>query len=209
LPQELLTLEDATSPQGEALRALRSQLMLRWFGPAIEQHTLAVLSPDGGDGRSHLCASLAVLIAQMEEDVLVLDADLRRPRMHRLFGVDNSVGLSGWLNSADGAPQVHGARGYEHLHVLPAGPTASHPNELLGRRRFGLLLEQLARRYSFILVDTPPAMQCAEALTIAVRSSGCLLLARRHRTRLADTREVADTLSKHGVSVVGGVINEY
>jgi chain length determinant protein tyrosine kinase EpsG len=209
VPKELSSLADATSSTGEALRALRSQLMLRWFGPAIEQHTLAVVSPDARDGRSHICAALSMLIAQMDEDVLLLDADLRRPRLHELFGIDNTIGLSAWLRAPGDRPQVYGVAGQEHLHLLPAGPPVRNPNELIGHRRFGLLLESLAQRYSFILIDTPPAMLYAEALTIAVRSSGCLLLTRRHRSRLADAQEVAGTLTKHGVEMVGAVINDY
>lgn len=201
-------LSDVRSDLGEVLRAVRSQLVLRWFGEEIEQHTLAIISPDHGDGRSFICSRLAMLIAQLDEDVLVVDADLRRPKMHEIFSVDNSEGVSAWLQNPLGRPRIHAAHGYEHLHVLPAGQLAPNPHELLTRRHFGLLLESLAQRYTYVLVDTPPARTCGEALTIAVRASGCLLVARKHRTRLADAHQVASALTKHGVEVLGAVVNE-
>lgn len=201
-------LSDVQSDQGEVLRAVRSQLVLRWFGEDIEQHTLAIVSPDHGDGRTFICSRLAMLIAQLDEDVLVIDADLRRPKLHEIFGVDNSEGVSAWLHNPLARPRIHAAAGIEHLHVLPAGPMASNPHELLTRRHFGLLLESLAQRYTYILVDTPPARTCGEALTIAVRASGCLLVARKHRTRLADAHEVSSALTKHGVEILGAVVNE-
>lgn len=196
------------SDQGEVLRAVRSQLVLRWFGEEIERHTLAIVSSDHGDGRTFICSQLAILIAQLDEDVLVIDADLRRPRMHQIFGVDNSEGVSAWLQNPLGRPRIHAATGVEHLHVLPAGQMAPNPHELLTRRHFGLLLELLAQRYTYVLIDTPPARTCGEALTIAVRASGCLLVARKHRTRLADAHDVATALTKHGVEVLGAVVNE-
>lgn len=207
-PDGLDMLSDVRSDQGEVLRAVRSQLVLRWFGEEIERHTLAIVSPDHGDGRTFICSRLAMLIAQLDEDVLVVDADLRRPKMHEIFGVDNSEGVSAWLQNPLGRPRVHAAPGIEHLHVLPAGQMAPNPHELLTRRHFGLLLELLAQRYNYVLVDTPPARTCGEALTIAVRASGCLLVARKHRTRLADAHEVASALTKHGVEVLGAVVNE-
>lgn len=207
-PDGLEALSDVRSDQGEVLRAVRSQLVLRWFGEDIERHTLAVVSPDHGDGRTFICSRLAMLIAQLDEDVLIVDADLRRPRMHEIFEVDNSEGVSAWLQNPLGKPRIHAAAGIEHLHVLPAGPIASNPHELLTRRHFGLLLESLAHRYNYVLVDTPPARTCGEALTIAVRASGCLLVARKHRTRLADAQEVAGALTKHGVEVLGAIVNE-
>lgn len=208
LPRELGELQDSMSESGETLRSARSQLMLRWFGEDIEQHTLAIISPDRGDGRTFICAALATLIAQLDEDVLVVDADLRRPRLHQLLQVDNSSGLSTWLAEPGGRPTVYAAPGLERLHVLPAGPVPPNPAELLTRRHFALLLRSLAQRYPFVLIDTPPAMSCGEALTVAVRSSGCLLVTRRDRSRVVDTQELAEALNKHGVELVGAIVND-
>jgi chain length determinant protein tyrosine kinase EpsG len=194
--------------QNEVMRSLRSQLVLRWFGNEPEQRTLAVLSRDGGEGRSHVCAHLALMLAQMDEDTLIIDADLRKPSLHRLFSIDSPNGLGDYLaRDIDRAP-IHAVAGHPRLHLLPAGPSRPDALPLLERRPFAQLLAALSRRYAFILIDTPPAAQFSEAMTVAVRSSGCLLVMRRHRTRLSDAQRLADELGRHSVEVLGAVINE-
>jgi len=199
----------ALPQQAEVLRAVRSQLVLRWFGPDVEQHTLAIVSLTHGDGRTHICAGLGALMAQMEEDTLLIDADLRRPRLHEIFQVDNRVGLSNYLRRETRRPPIRAVPGVNHLHVMPAGPAAADAHELVSRRQFGLMLEAIAGRYGFILIDTPAAATCSEALTIAVRSSGCLLVTRKHKTRLAEAQDFAAALTKHSVEVLGAVINDH
>ncbi len=195
-------------PQGEVLRSVRSQLMLRWFGSEPEQRTLAIVSHGEGEGRTHVCANLAVLLSQMDEDTLVIDADLRKPAMHTFFNVDNHTGLSSYLSQQVARAPIRAVRGKPRLHVLPAGP--AHPDglALLERRQFGLLLGKLVQRYAFVLIDTPPAAHHSEAITAAVRASGCLLVTRRNRTRLVDVQRLADQLGRHSVEVLGAVINE-
>ncbi len=197
------------SAQAEVLRAVRSQLVLRWFGGDPEQRTLAIVSPEQRDGRTRVCAGLGVLLSQLDEDALVIDADLRHPCMHEVFGLPNEFGLSTVLSGRHGTPSVQRVAGIDNLHVLTAGPAVPNPRELLMKRQFGLLLEALAERYAFIVIDTPPAGLGSEALTTAVRSSGCLLVARKHRSRMADVQRLAGTLAEHSVEVLGAVINDY
>ena len=192
----------------EVLRAVRSQLLLRWFGPAPEQRTLAVLSPGRGEGRSHLCAGLGRLLAQLDEDTLLIDADLRKPGLHTSFGMDNRVGLAQYLRREVARAPIRAVPGHGRLHLLPAGQAGPEAQALVERRDFAMLLGTLARRYAFVLIDTPPAGEYSESLTAAVRSSGCLLVSRRHRTRLADAKRLADQLAQHGVEVQGAVLND-
>lgn len=194
--------------QGEVLRAVRSQLLLRWFGSGPEQRTLAIVSHGEGEGRSHVCAHLAMQLAQMDEDTLVIDADLRKPSLHAFFGVDNRSGLADYLSRDVARAPIRAVPGRPRLHLLPAGSAKPDAQALLERRQFGLLLGTLAQRYAFVLIDTPPAAQYGEALTAAVRASGCLLVTRRNRTRMADAQRLADQLTRHSVEVLGAVINE-
>lgn len=198
----------AGTRQDEVMRSVRSQLLLRWFGAEPEQRTLAIVSHGRGEGRSHVCAELGRLLAQMDEDTLIVDADLRAPTLHERFGIDNRTGLSSYLSHEVLRAPVRAVRGTPRLHVLPAGPSKPEGTALLERRDFAVLLGNLARRYAFVLVDTPPAAQFPEAMTVAVRSSGALMVTRRHRTRVADAQRVADALARHGVEVLGAVINE-
>jgi receptor protein-tyrosine kinase len=192
----------------EALVAVRSQLVHRWFGEDPEQRALAIVSTDRGDGRSYVCSRLARLFADLDEDTLLIDADLRRPSLHTIFGADNSVGLSSYLQGQIAQPPVRAVPGVPFLHLLTAGPAVEQPHRLIARNEFGRLLEHLAPQFRAIFIDTPPAAEGADAVTVALRASGALLVVRRNAARLADQRELAQRLTDSTVEVVGAVINE-
>jgi len=195
--------------QGEALRALRSQLLLRWFSGEAERRTLAVVSADRGDGRSVLAANLAVAFSQLGESTLLIDADMRHPTQHALFSLDNRVGLSAILSHRADLDAAEPIPAFENLFVLPTGAVPPNPQELLSRPQFAQLLEQAAARFEVVLIDTPSTNQYADAQTIAVRASGALLVTRKHRTRLRDADALAQTLTRLSAHMVGAVINEF
>jgi len=192
----------------EALVAVRSQLVHRWFGDDPEQRALAVVSTDHGDGRSYVCSRLARLFADLDEDTLLIDADLRRPSLHQIFGADNSVGLSSYLLGQVAQPPVRAVPGIPFLHLLTAGPLVDQPHRLIARNEFGRLLERLTPQFRAIFIDTPPAIEGADSVTIALRASGALLVVRRHSARLSDQQEFARRLTDSTVEIVGAVINE-
>jgi chain length determinant protein tyrosine kinase EpsG len=192
----------------ETLLAVRAQLVHRWFGNDPEQRTLAVVSPDGGDGRSWVSANLGRLFAELEDETLLIDANLKRPTLHQFFGVNNREGLSTFLEGRAAQPPIRAVPGIAHLHLLPAGPAVSEPHKLIARRAFGLMLERLAEHYSAIFVDTPAASAGGDALTLALRCSGALLVVRRDHTRLSDVATLRDRLQQMTVEVIGAVINE-
>jgi len=199
---------DASELGSEALVAVRSQLVHRWFGEEPEQRALAIVSPQSGDGRSYVCSRLARLFADLDEDTLLIDADLRRPSLHRIFGADNSVGLSTYLRGEHKLPPVRAVPGVPYLHLLTAGPAVEQPHRLLARNEFGRLLESLAPQFRAIFIDTPPTSGGPDAMTVALRASGALLVVRKNSARLADVRELAQRLTESTVEVVGAVINE-
>jgi len=192
----------------EALVAVRSQLVHRWFGEDPEQRALAVVSTDHGDGRSYVCSHLARMFADLDEDTLLIDADLRRPSLHLLFGADNSTGLSSYLQGKVPKAPVRAVPGIPYLHLLTAGPRVEQPHRLIARNEFGRLLEQLAPQFRAIFIDTPPAAAGADAITIALRASGALLVIRKDGARMEDQRELVQRLNESTVEVVGAVINE-
>ncbi len=199
---------DADELGSEALVAVRSQLVHRWFGEDPEQRALAVVSTDRGDGRSYVCSRLARLFADLDEDTLIIDADLRNPSLHRIFGADNSVGLSTYLQGQVAQAPVRAVPGVPFLHLLTAGPAVDQPHRLVGRNEFGRLLEQLAPQFRAIFIDTPATSNGPDAITIALRASGALLVVRKDQARLSDQRDLAQRLTDSTVEVVGAVINE-
>ena len=196
------------SPQVESLRAIRSQLMLRWFSDDNEHKTLAVVSPGPGEGRSYLAANLAVVCSQLGEHTLLIDADMRKPRQHELFKLENQTGLSSILAGRGELDAIRRVNALMDLSVLPAGPIPPNPQELLARPMFASLLDELAREFDVVIIDTPAGLPYAEAQTIAVRAGGALLVARRDLTRIRPLRTFANQLADSSVAVVGSVLND-
>lgn len=208
IAKEVVAAYGPFNPQIETLRALRSQLMLRWFSDEKETRTLAVVSPGRGEGRSWLSANLAVMFSQLGQRTLLMDADLRSPRQHSLFGLTNRTGLSSILANRGELNAVHRIASLLDLSILPSGPQPPNPQELVSRPAFAKLLEELSEQYSVIIIDTPAAAY-ADAQVIANRASGALLLARRHLTAIGDLAVMADNLRNTGVQLVGSAITDF
>lgn len=192
-------------PEGEALRDLRSILMLRWFGG--HRRLLALTSGLPGEGCGRLAANLAVVFSQLGEQTLLIDANLREPELHRWFKLRGDPGLSGVLAGRHSPEKaISGIPALGDLSVLPAGAPPPNPQELLSRASFIRLLDEAAERYDIVLLNTPPALQSADARIVATRAAGCVIVVRRDSTRLGDAAAVKDQLSGAGVEVLGAVL---
>lgn len=194
-------------PEAEALRALRAQLMMRWFDDGPARSALAIVSACRAEGRSYIAANLAVTFSQVGERTLLIDADLRNPRQHELFGLDNRIGLSSLLAMRANGESIQRIAGLPHLSVLPAGAVPPNPQELLTRAAFAQLLQQLAAHYDVILLDSPPAAEAADAETLAVRAGAALMVVRKNSSRAADVRAVTEGIAK--AAIVGAVLNDF
>jgi len=207
LSRELVAARDPDSSAVEHLRALRSQLMLRWFENDARQAALAVVSPGSGEGRSWIVANLAVLFSQLGKRTLVIDADLRHPRQHQIFGLAGHVGLSAVLVGRAGWDAVCEVKSLPGLSVLPGGAVPPNPQELLGRPGFAKLIAAMRTSYDVILVDTPASQSCADAGTIAARAGAALMIACENATSMQRIAALSDQLRQYGVTVVGAVLN--
>ncbi len=192
----------------ETLRALRSQLTLRWFNDSSHK-ALSITSPERGEGRSWLAANLATVFAQMGERTLLIDADMRHPRQHELFNLSNVVGLSALLTGRAGREIVCRIHPQLRLFVLPAGLLPPNPQELLGRPIFEVVLELFSDQFDVVVIDTPAATETADAQIVARLAGATLMVARRNRTRQTQLTATMETLTQTGVNVIGSVFNEY
>jgi protein-tyrosine kinase len=192
----------------EPLRALRSQLSLRWVN-GVGRRILAITSPGRGEGRSWLAANLATVFAQMGERVLLIDADMRHPRQHYLFNINNSVGLSALLTGRAGREIVSRIHPQLRLFVLPAGLRPPNPQELLGRPVFEVVLTSFAEQYDLVILDTPASTVAADAQILAARAGAALIVARRNHTLHSELSASMQNLMQSGVGVLGSVMNEY
>jgi chain length determinant protein tyrosine kinase EpsG len=206
---ELVVAYEPFHRRAEELRALRTQLLIRWAGGEVNQRVLAMVSAGNGEGRSYVTANLAVAFSQLGERTLLIDADMRRPRQHQIFNVANRIGLSAVLSNRANGEAVVPIMEFGRLSLLPAGAPPPNPQELLSRARFSMLLHDLRSQYDVILIDTPPAALYADAQTVAFRAGNAIVLARKDHTRVADTKGVIRALSDAGANVIGTVFNAY
>lgn len=201
----------AYNPQSELiepLRALRSQIMHRWFNDPSHK-AIAITSPGRREGRSWLAANLAAVFAQIGERTLLIDADMRHPRQHELFNLSNTVGLSALLTGRAGKEIACRVHPQLRLFVLPAGILPPNPQELLGRPVFDLVLERFTEQFDVILIDTPAAAETADAQIVAKLAGAALMVARLNVTRHSQLTAAMQSLTQTGVNVIGSVVNEY
>lgn len=194
------------SPEGEGLRALRSQLQLRWFDEGGKRSSLAVVGSTRGEGRSYLAANLAVTFAQLGERTLLIDANLRAPRQHKLFKIENQSGLSNLLAGRMQEQVVTFVYGIPGLAVLPSGPTPPNPAELLSRPALARILQQSMSTFDVVLVDTPAIESGTDSMMLSRAAGAALVVARTNMTRMADFGEAVDAMTACGINVVGSVL---
>jgi protein-tyrosine kinase len=209
LSPELAIAYDTSLHRAEVLRKLRYQLAVRWFAFQAPCKSLAVVSSGGGDGKSRLAAELAIVFAQAGERTLLVDADLRSPRQHELFGLSNDAGLTsmhGDIALLAGALPVHAV---ENLFVVPSGPLPDASRSLLVLRRLEGMLKVASADFDVIILDTPPLNQYVDAQTIALAAGGALFCVRRNEVHVDRLREHVGMLQSIGVNVVGSTFNSF
>ena len=216
---ELSVAADPQGPAAELWRDLRAQLMLRvpapMPGPARAHQpgrVLAIVSPRRGDGRSHAAANLAAAFSQLGERTVLVDADLRAPRLHRLFDLadrPDRPGLSVLLADPVRVPEPQRIDVLPCLALLPVGAPPPNPLELLERPAFRLLVTELLRKFDHVIVDTPPASSGSDAAVIASRCGAALVVSRKNKTRMASLNTLVDSMVAASAKLAGVVLNEH
>jgi protein-tyrosine kinase len=207
--RELVVAHEPFHPCSEEMRALRMQLLIRWSNDPAKHRTLAIVSPDSGEGRSYVAANLAVAFAQLGERTLLIDADLRKPRQHRIFDLKENCGLSAALCDRADRSGVIPIPGFGTLSLLPAGESPINPMELLARDMFAVLLRRLRADFDVVLLDTPPVKRYADAQSVAFHAGSVLVLARQDHTRFTDSIRVIRELRDTGLCTVYTALNVF
>lgn len=208
LSPELVAAYKPFSRVGENLRAVRSQLMLRWFNIDPAHKVIALVSPGSGEGRSFIAANLAIVFAQQGQRTLLIDGNLRNARQHELFMLGKSAGLSGILADRAGLEAALPVPGLARLCVLPAGAVPPNPQELLGRPAFGALLQAASEQFDVLIIDTPAGTDYADAEIIASRAGAAVVVTRKNRSSVPDAALLARRLQDSGVALVGSILND-
>lgn len=201
---ELLPQERPRHAVSEAYRALRTALLMT---TTEGLRVVALTSAKSGEGKTTTAANLAVVLAQLGRKVLLIDADLRKPRVHRVFGVSNRVGLVHVLTAGANLDDVVHATKTEGLFVLTSGAIPPNPSELLASARMRELLTESQRHFDIILIDTPPVLAVTDAPLLGAATQGVVLCLHAGRVTREEARVCVDRLRLGNVRVLGAVLN--
>ena len=188
----------------ESLRTLRSQLSLRWFA---ENKSLVLTAPRSKQGTSYIAANLAVLFAQLGQNTLLIDANMKTPVQPELFRVQNRSGLSDLLAKRAGLEVIQPIAKIANLSLLTSGTIPPNPLELLGHSRFESLIKKLETQYEIIIIDTPAMLEGSDAQAMAAVTKGALLVVGKNNTKIADVDLAKQQILIAGAEPVGVVLN--
>jgi receptor protein-tyrosine kinase len=203
----LIMAHDPYDPRCEKIRALRTELLLR-RELNDRADIVALLSPCAGEGRSLLAADLAIAFAQTGRPTLLVDADLRRPQQHLLFGTDNRQGLSQAIEY-EVSPLLHTVQGLPRMSVLTAGAVPANPLELLSSRGFASMIEDWRNNFEFVVIDTAPIKHFSDGLAVARLVGRVLALSRAQHTPYKDMQDMLRRLAATRSQILGAVISHF
>ncbi len=199
----LITLTNPRSPASEAYRTLRTNLIFSSLNEPLQ--TLVVTSPAPEEGRSTALANLAVTMAQGGKRTILVDCDLRRPGQHDIWGVSLEPGLTTMVLEGLSSPPLREV-GVEGLQVLTSGPLPGNPADFLGSPRMDAIVQQLRDSADIVLFDAPPVIAVTDAVLLATRLDGVLLVMRAGSTRRDHAERARDLLARVNVRIVGAVL---
>jgi chain length determinant protein tyrosine kinase EpsG len=192
----------------ERMRYLRGQIAVRALERTPPLRTIAVLSSERQVGRTYITANLATVFAQLGARVLVVDADLIRPRLHQLFRMSNRNGLSTVLaGRSKHAGAIVAVERLAGLHVMPSGPIPPNPDDLIARPALGQMLRRLETEFDLVLIDTPCWTDGSGARTIAAAAGSAIQLVQEGQTAAVDASELAHEMASLGSQLIGVVMN--
>jgi non-specific protein-tyrosine kinase len=204
---KLITAASSFSPIAETYRLVRSNI--QFAGTGTPPKTILVTSPGPGEGKSVTVANLGLIMAQADFKTVVVDADLRQPMLHQIFGLSNSLGLTDLLTTGEtNLDDVLQASGHANLHVITSGPLLPNPSERLSSQRMGNLLSQLTAMADVVIFDSPPVMAVTDASVLANQVDGVIMVAQaKHTTRPMFKKAVERLLQMRAV-IIGGILNK-
>jgi capsular exopolysaccharide synthesis family protein len=202
----LITLTDPRSPAAEAYRALRANLTFAALDDPLQTLVVTTPAPDGEKAR--VLANLGVTMAQSERRVILVEADLRRPGLHEIFGVAGEPGLTTMIldqTALDDPPLQE--TGVQNLWLLPSGPQPPNPTDLLGSQKMEQVIAALEDRADLVVFDAPPVVSVTDAVVLGTKVDGVLLVVSAGHTRREHTQRAKELLERGHIRIVGTVLN--
>jgi len=204
---ELLLSRNPFDVRSEKVLALRTELLLRHDSDS-RANMVALVSPSAGEGRSRLCAELALSFAQLGHPTLLVDADFRNPRQHLLFEAENENGLSRAISKRE-SPHLQPIENMPNMWLLTSGPKPLNPLELLSDSHFERMVRDWRNNYEFVVIDTSPVNPYSDGLAVATLVGRVLVVSRANHTRFRQQREMLRKLAVTRSQILGAVINYF
>lgn len=201
----LITIADKTSPIAEQYRTIRTNIQFASADRKIQ--TIVVTSSGPSEGKSTTAANIAVVFANSGQRVLLVDADMRKPTVHKTFGLTNEAGLSKVLSSNNSVLEMAQPSMVDNLSILTSGPKPPNPSELLGSTRMNQVIDEARHLYDVIIFDMPPVVTVTDAQIMASKADGTLLVVRENVTRKDALTKAKDLLEMVQARVLGVVYN--
>ncbi|GAB4546406.1 MAG: hypothetical protein Fur002_21460 [Anaerolineales bacterium] len=196
--------ENPRSPAAEAFRSLRTNLEFAAVDAPLR--SILVTSAEASDGKSTVAVNLAAIFAQGGKRVILMDCDLRRPRIHRFFGIQNRVGVTDLFRGSHTLDETLQRHIDSNIQVITSGSLPPNPAELLGSHKMNHLLEEMLTRADLVVIDSPPSI-VADAQVLSAKVDGVLLVAQPSKTHAGSARVMREQMDRAGAHVIGAVFN--
>lgn len=203
---DLITIKEPKSPISEAYRTLRTNIQFSSFDKEIK--VIFVTSSTPGEGKSTTSANLAITMAQNGSKTILVDCDLRKPNVHRLFNISNTRGLSNLLIEENGIDKIVQQSGIEDLHILTSGLKPPNPSELLSSTKMKKFIEMSKNYYDYIILDTPPVGVVTDAQLVSQYSDGGVLVTASGQVEIESAIRAKQLLEKVNTKILGVVLNK-
>ncbi len=188
----------------EAYRTLRTNIQYSSFDKKVK--SIVVTSAEPGEGKSTTCSNLAIAFAQNGERVVLIDCDLRKPSMHRIFKISNIEGLSDILIGKEKFENIV-KKDIENLYLIPAGKIPPNPAEMLGSKNMEKLLEKLKEEFDIIILDTAPLQAVTDAQILSTKVDATILVVKSNVTNKDSLLQAKSLLEKVGANIIGTILN--
>jgi len=203
--EPMISFLEPHSEVAEAYRALRTSILLS--SVSHPPRTILVTSSVPQDGKTMTSVNAAIVLAQQGKRILLVDADLRRPSVHKIFGLGGKIGLSNILTGGAKISDAVQATAQPNLFILPAGPVPPHPSELLSSSFMQELLKIFRDEYDHVIIDSPPVISVTDAVLLSVQADAVILIIRSGQTTNALVRRSRDLLLSVNANILGVVVN--
>ncbi|MHC1684888.1 MAG: CpsD/CapB family tyrosine-protein kinase [Clostridiaceae bacterium] len=203
---ELITYIDPKSPTSEAYRTLRTNILFSSIDK--EMKVFSVTSSETAEGKTTVISNLAITMAQAGQNVLILDCDLRKPNIHKIFKLENITGFTNVLvENVEVSSVINKIEGIDNLSVVTSGPIPPNPSELLNSKKCKELISEMKKQFDIILLDAPPVL-VTDAAILSTIVDGIILVIGYGGSDIHDLKRTKEILEKVNAPIIGAVLNK-